>query len=72
MESSRALVAGELDVIVCRGAPRGRGVQQLVSVEVSRDHVIGVVSTATHSPASNGSASINYGASRLRRRAARG
>jgi DNA-binding transcriptional LysR family regulator len=46
VESSRALVAGELDVIICRGAPRGRGVQQLVSVEVSRDHLIGIVSTS--------------------------
>ena len=47
VESSRALVAGELDVIICRGAPRGRGVQQLVSVAVSRDYLIGVV-TASH------------------------
>jgi len=46
VESSRALVAGELDVIICRGAPRGRGVQQLVSVEVSRDYMIGIVSTS--------------------------
>ena len=46
VESSRALVAGELDVIICRGAPRGRGVQQLVSVAVSRDYLIGVVSTS--------------------------
>jgi DNA-binding transcriptional LysR family regulator len=46
VESSRALVAGELDVIICRGAPRGRGVQELISVEVSRDHMIGIVSTS--------------------------
>jgi DNA-binding transcriptional LysR family regulator len=46
VESSRALVAGELDVIICRGAPRGRGVQQLVSVAVSRDYLIGVVGTS--------------------------
>ena len=46
VESSRALVAGELDVIICAGAPRGRGVQQLVSVGVSRDYLIGVVSTS--------------------------
>jgi DNA-binding transcriptional LysR family regulator len=45
VESSRALVAGELDAIVCRGAPRGPGVQQLVSVAVSRDYVIGIVNT---------------------------
>jgi DNA-binding transcriptional LysR family regulator len=46
VESSRALVAGELDVIICRGAPRGRGVQRLFSVAVSRDYVIGVVSSS--------------------------
>jgi DNA-binding transcriptional LysR family regulator len=46
VESSRALVSGELDVIICRGAPRGHGVQQLVSVEVSRDYTIGVVNTS--------------------------
>jgi DNA-binding transcriptional LysR family regulator len=46
MESSRALVAGEVDVIVCRGAPRGRGVEQLVSAQVSRDYLAGVVSTS--------------------------
>ena len=46
VESSRALVAGELDVIICRGTPRGRGVQQLVSVAVSSDYIIGVVSTS--------------------------
>ena len=45
VKSSRALVAGELDVIICRGAPRGRGVEQLVSVEVSSDYMIGIVST---------------------------
>jgi DNA-binding transcriptional LysR family regulator len=28
VESSRAVVAGELDVIICRGVPRGRGVQR--------------------------------------------
>jgi DNA-binding transcriptional LysR family regulator len=44
-EGSRALVAGEVDVIVCRGAPRGRGVEDLVSAQVSRDHLAGVVST---------------------------
>jgi DNA-binding transcriptional LysR family regulator len=44
MESSRALVAGEVDVIVCRGAPRGRGVENLASAQVSRDHLAGVVS----------------------------
>ena len=44
--SDSELVAGELDVIICRGAPRGRGVQQLFSVEVSRDYMIGIVSTS--------------------------
>jgi len=45
-ESSRALVAGEVDVIVCRGAPRGRGVERLVSAQVTRDYLAGVVSTS--------------------------
>lgn len=45
-ESSRALVAGEVDVIVCRGAPRGRGVEHLVSAQVTRDYLAGVVSTS--------------------------
>jgi DNA-binding transcriptional LysR family regulator len=45
VESSRALVAGEVDVIVCRGAPRGRGVEHLISAQVSRDYLAGVVST---------------------------
>lgn len=43
--SSQALVAGELDLAVTRGAPRGPGVRQLVSVPVSRDYLTGVVST---------------------------
>jgi DNA-binding transcriptional LysR family regulator len=43
VDSSRALIAGELDVGVGRGAPRGRGVQQLVTVPVSRDYLVGVV-----------------------------
>jgi DNA-binding transcriptional LysR family regulator len=43
-ESSRALVAGEVDVIVCRGTPRGPGVEHLVSAPVSRDSLAGVVS----------------------------
>jgi DNA-binding transcriptional LysR family regulator len=46
VESTRALVAGELDVIICRGAPRGRGVEQLATVAVSRDYVTGVVTTS--------------------------
>jgi DNA-binding transcriptional LysR family regulator len=43
--SSRALVAGELDLAVIRGAPRGPGVRQLVSVPVTSDYLTGVVST---------------------------
>jgi DNA-binding transcriptional LysR family regulator len=43
--SSRALVAGELDLAVIRGAPRGPGARQLMSVPVTRDYVTGVVST---------------------------
>jgi DNA-binding transcriptional LysR family regulator len=45
VESTRSLVAGELDLAVIRGAPRGPGVRQLVGVPVSRDYLTGVVST---------------------------
>ncbi|MFJ9037749.1 LysR family transcriptional regulator [Streptomyces sp. NPDC102406] len=38
-----ALVAGELDVAVTLGAPRGAGAEQLVSVPVGHDHLIAVV-----------------------------
>ncbi|MFC4332581.1 LysR family transcriptional regulator [Streptomyces andamanensis] len=44
--SSSALVAGELDVALTLGPPRGAGAEHLVSVPAGRDHVIAVVSTA--------------------------
>ncbi|MFE2378150.1 LysR family transcriptional regulator [Streptomyces sp. NPDC059398] len=43
--SSTALVAGELDVAITLGPPRGSGAERLVSVPIGRDHVIAVVST---------------------------
>ncbi|QKW24781.1 LysR family transcriptional regulator [Streptomyces seoulensis] len=43
--SSSALVAGELDVALTLGPPRGAGAERLVSVPIGRDHVIAVVST---------------------------
>ncbi|TXS13117.1 LysR family transcriptional regulator [Streptomyces sp. NBC_01201] len=43
--SSTALVAGELDVAITLGPPRGAGAEHLVSVPIGRDHVIAVMST---------------------------
>lgn len=43
--SGPALVAGELDVALTLGPPRGAGAEHLVSVPIGRDHVIAVVST---------------------------
>ncbi|NJP75285.1 LysR family transcriptional regulator, partial [Streptomyces sp. C1-2] len=44
--SSPALIAGELDVAITLGPPRGAGAEHLVSVPIGRDHVIAVMSTA--------------------------
>ncbi|MFZ3592361.1 LysR family transcriptional regulator [Streptomyces sp. BH104] len=44
--SGPALVAGELDVAITLGPPRGAGAEHLVSVPIGRDHMIAVVSTA--------------------------
>ncbi|MCQ4206420.1 LysR family transcriptional regulator [Streptomyces longispororuber] len=44
--SSPALIAGELDVALTLGPPRGAGAEHLVSVPVGTDHVIAVVSSA--------------------------
>ncbi|MGB8940719.1 MAG: LysR family substrate-binding domain-containing protein, partial [Streptomyces sp.] len=44
--SSTALVAGELDVAITLGPPRGAGAEHLVSVPIGHDHMIAVVSTA--------------------------
>jgi DNA-binding transcriptional LysR family regulator len=43
VRSGRALVHGEVDVAVGRGAPRGTGAEGLVSVPVGRDHLVAVV-----------------------------
>ncbi|WAL68801.1 LysR family transcriptional regulator [Amycolatopsis cynarae] len=42
--ASAALLAGELDVAVGRGSPRGAGVEDLVSVPIGEDHLVAVVS----------------------------
>ncbi len=39
-----ALLAGELDVAVGRGGPRGAGAEDLVSVPIGADHLVAVVS----------------------------
>ncbi|UED86551.1 LysR family transcriptional regulator [Streptomyces profundus] len=44
--STAALLAGELDVAVGLGAPRGAGVESLVSVPIGRDHLVAVVGRA--------------------------
>ncbi|MGW0903378.1 LysR family transcriptional regulator [Streptomyces sp. NPDC002853] len=45
--SMAALVAGELDVAIGLGPPRGIGAEQLVSVTIGHDHLVAVVSS-TH------------------------
>ncbi|MFF4481474.1 LysR family transcriptional regulator [Streptomyces sp. NPDC001520] len=44
--STAALLAGELDIAIGRGAPRGAGAEDLVSVTVGRDHLVAVVGAA--------------------------
>ncbi|MFF3754930.1 LysR family transcriptional regulator [Streptomyces sp. NPDC002018] len=44
--SAAALIAGELDVAIGRGAPRGAGSEGLVSVTVGRDRLLAVVGSA--------------------------
>ncbi|WP_063787160.1 LysR family transcriptional regulator, partial [Streptomyces sp. NBRC 110028] len=41
--SAAALLGGELDIAIGRGAPRGAGAEDLVSVTVGRDHLVAVV-----------------------------
>ncbi|MFD0304092.1 LysR family transcriptional regulator [Streptomyces sp. NPDC127119] len=53
-----ALVAGELDVAVTLGPPRGAGAEQLVSVAVGHDHLIAVVGSA-HPYAGQASVSVD-------------
>lgn len=43
--SAAALISGELDLAIGRGAPRGPGAEGLVSVTVGRDHLVTVVGT---------------------------
>ncbi|MFD7291874.1 LysR family transcriptional regulator [Streptomyces sp. NPDC059897] len=56
--SGPALVAGELDVAITLGPPRGAGAEHLVSVPIGSDHMIAVVSTA-HPYAGQPSVSID-------------
>ncbi|MER6990027.1 LysR family transcriptional regulator [Saccharopolyspora hirsuta] len=44
--ASEALLAGELDVAVGRGSPRGAGAEDLITVPIGADHLVAVVSTA--------------------------
>ncbi|GAB2735908.1 LysR family transcriptional regulator [Amycolatopsis magusensis] len=45
-DSAAALVAGELDVAVGRGNPRGAGAEDLVTVPIGADHLVAVVAAA--------------------------
>jgi DNA-binding transcriptional LysR family regulator len=56
--SGPALIAGELDVAITLGPPRGAGAEHLVSVPIGRDHVIAVMSTA-HPYAGQASVSVD-------------
>ncbi|MGV9349570.1 LysR family transcriptional regulator [Streptomyces spiralis] len=55
--SATALIAGELDVAVTLGPPRGAGAEHLVSVPVAHDHLIAAVSSA-HPYAGQASVSV--------------
>ncbi len=55
--STAALVAGELDVAVTLGPPRGAGAEHLVSAPVGHDHLIAVVGSA-HPYAGQASVSV--------------
>ncbi|AQZ62224.1 LysR family transcriptional regulator STM3121 [[Actinomadura] parvosata subsp. kistnae] len=44
--STAALVAGELDVAITLGPPRGAGAERLLSVPIGHDHLVAVVGTA--------------------------
>ncbi|NIY62510.1 LysR family transcriptional regulator [Streptomyces malaysiensis] len=56
--SVAALLAGELDVAITLGSPRGAGAEHPVSVPVGHDHLIAVVSSA-HPYAGQASVSVN-------------
>ncbi|GAA2344110.1 LysR family transcriptional regulator [Streptomyces caniferus] len=62
--STAALVAGELDVAIGLGRPRGVGAEQLVSVPIGHDHLVAVVSS-THPYAGQSSVDVDQ----LRRQA---
>ncbi|WP_447041963.1 LysR family transcriptional regulator [Streptomyces sp. DSM 118878] len=57
-----ALVAGDLDVAIGLGRPRGVGAERLVSVPIGRDHLVAVVSS-THPYAGQATVDVD----RLRR-----
>ena len=44
--STPALIAGDLDVAITLGRPRGAGAEHLVSVPIGHDHLVAVVSAA--------------------------
>lgn len=44
--AAAALLAGDLDVVVGRGSPRGAGAEDLVTVPIGADHLIAMVSPA--------------------------
>ncbi|MFK0296364.1 LysR family transcriptional regulator [Streptomyces sp. NPDC090442] len=56
--STAALIAGDLDVAVTLGPPRGAGAEHLVSVPIGHDHLIAVVSS-THPYAGQASVSVD-------------
>ncbi|MFF1324712.1 MULTISPECIES: LysR family transcriptional regulator [Streptomyces] len=56
--STAALIAGDLDVAVTLGPPRGAGAEHLASVPVGRDHLIAVVGSA-HPYAGQASVSVD-------------
>ncbi|MGW2331395.1 LysR family transcriptional regulator [Streptomyces sp. NPDC001700] len=45
-QSATALLGGELDISIGRGAPRGAGAEELVSLTVGRDQLVAVVGAA--------------------------
>ncbi|MEJ2863641.1 LysR family transcriptional regulator [Actinomycetospora flava] len=45
-QSTAALVAGEIDLAVCRGMPRGPGAERLQAVAVGHDQLVGICSRA--------------------------
>ncbi|GAA1932302.1 LysR family transcriptional regulator [Streptomyces durmitorensis] len=56
--STAALAAGELEVAITLGRPRGAGAEQLVSVPIGHDHLVAVVSS-THPYAGQPSVSVD-------------